>query len=448
MHNKKLMFISLSSVLSLVAVVLPGMARAQSPTPGQKTTTSMTTITRYQSVELHPTSSTVGGGCSFGSCQTGGSGTEVDGEANLRYTTTVSRAGDAPIILDIQGGLGVLGTTTVTVHVSGGTLTPLIGILQTTQMQGHPNATQFAVHYTVSAFQPTIARDTVSLPFASDQMTQGVVEWQPPVGQAATLTMSISNPSVGTATGSLITIAASTPLASGTILHATPELNPVLTPGLSLYDTKATSFGQAETQAQRYGITGTVTISGSSGANIAPTGTLPLTLNGTETTWTHPDPGQSVTENATIADTSGTPMNNTGFYAFAWKGNVNPVLAAALNVQTVEPMPTPTQCPAPKTITKVVTKTVDVPVVRTVVKDVPVVHTVAKTVTQTIKVPVVHVKTVTKTVKVPVVHIRFQTRIPWAWIIAIDSVLAAFGGWWTRRRILAAQAEGRIVPTE
>ncbi len=248
-----------------------------------------------------------------------------------------------------------------------------------------------------------------------------------------------------------------------------------MTPGLSLFDPGATSMSVAEAAEQHYGITGTIVFAGSGGAQISPTGSQPLTLNGQTTTWTDPKIGQVVNMDATIADNGSTPIRQTPFYAFSVKGSVAPTLNPAMTVTqkntpspvvtpsptptptpVVTPSPTPTpvpttptspSCPAPKTITKIekvpgptVTKTVDVPVVHTVTVtktvDVP-----GPTITKTVDIPG-PTHTITKIEKVPgptatINHTRTVIQkilyIPWAWLITLNAAFVAVVTWWARR---------------
>ncbi len=449
--------VGMASVLSLL-VIPHNVEAATTATP---TTQNLKMIQFYRTAQLQPQSSSTSGGCSFGACQSGGSGTNVDGTATFSILTPENRAGNPPILIDLTADLGTANSTTATLKISGGTLKPLIGVMQATDMISSPTGTSFQVHANVSIFDPAASG---SVSFGPTQEAQAVWLWTPPVDHSATIAVSLAGSNGSKVISSPIFVPASRPLSSGTALDVSPHLNPAMTPGLSLFDPAATSMSAAEAAAQKYGITGTVTFAGSGGAQISPTGSQPLTLNGATTRWTDPKAGQAVSMDATIADNGSAPIRQTPFYAFAWKGSVAPTLNPAMTVTqkitpspvvTTSTSPTPTtpttpSCPAPKTITKIekvpgptVTKTVDVPVTHTVVVtktvDVPVIHTVAVTHTVTVtkvdKVPVPGpTKTVTKKVPGPTrTLIKKILYIPWAWLITLNAAFVAAVAWWARR---------------
>ena len=453
-------------VLSLILVIPHNVEAATTATP---TTQSLKMVQFYRTAQLQPQSGTTSGGCSFGTCQSGGSGTQVDGgTATFSILSPENRAGNPPVLVDLTADLGAASSTTATLKISGGTLKPLIGVMQTTDMTSTPTGTSFQVKANVGIFDPAISG---SVSFSPTQEAQVVWLWTPPAEKGATIAVSLTG-SGGTVTSSPIYVPASYPLPSGTTLNVSPNLNTTMTPGLSLFDPGATSMAAAETAEQHYGITGTIVFAGSEGAHISPTGSQALTLNGQTTTWTDPSIGQSVNMDATVSDNGSTPIRHTPFYAFSVKGSVAPTLNPAMTVTqkitpspVVTPSPSPTpapttpSCPAPKTITKIekvpgptVTKTVDVPVIHTV--------TVTKTVdvpgpvvTKTVDVPVTHTVTVTKTVpgpthtvtitkKVPgptatINHTRTVIQkilhIPWAWLVTLNAAFVAVVTWWARR---------------
>lgn len=446
-------------VLSLL--VIPHNVEAAATTP---TTQNLKMIQFYRTAQLSPQSSTTSGGCSFGACQSGGSGTNVDGTATFSILTPENRAGNPPVLVDLTADLGTANSTAATLKISGGTLKPLIGVMQATDMISSPTGTSFQVHANVSIFDPAASG---SVSFGPTQEAQAVWLWTPPPEKGATIAVSLTG-SGGTVASSPIYVPASSPLPSGTTLDVSPNLSTSMTPGLSLFDPGATSMSAAEAAEQHYGITGTIVFAGSGGAQISPTGDQPLTLNGATTSWSDPKAGQAVSMDATIADNGSTPIRQTPFYAFAWKGSVAPTLNPAMTVTqktvpspVVTPTPAPTtptspSCPAPKTITKiekvpgpVVTKTVDVPVTQTVTKtvDVP-----GPTVTKIDKVPVpgptitktvpgpTHTITITKKVPGPtrtITHTRTLIKkilyIPWGWLITLNAAFVAVVAWWARR---------------
>ncbi len=443
----------LSAVPAFAATAPTTATQTTSGTTASGTTTSSGTTadpteTSTITASLSPTASTASGGCDFGTCASGGAGDQVDGQATLAVTSAVSRAGNPPVILNLADSLAPQTGETAQIHVSTGTLTPLgdeIGQTTTSTTSGDTEK----ISMDTVATTPNTAG---TLSVEASQNTQEAWLWTLPAGQSGTVVVSLTGAGLS-ATSKTITIPASTALPSGETLDVKPEINHVLTPGLSLFAQGTTTLSQAQTDAQQDGVSATTTITPEGGANVANSGTTALTLNGVEAQWSDPQPGQSVMQTATIATNQS--IVNTPFDGFSWDGTINPVLSPAMIVTTTV---APTQSPPtiipgkiihePNTIipgkiihepnTIIPGKTIHEP--NTIIPG-KIIHEPNTIIPGKVIREPNTIKKAGPIDECPPAPLIRRVGFPWGWLVAADAVFLGLAAWWAKRRHRRANEE-------